>query len=484
MGAYFRFEERAVERKLAAEATRGVVKPAATATLGAVASTGPVTDRRTLIPILGLREYWYPALAARRVPRKRPLYWRMLGDEIAFFRTKDGGIGAVSDICPHRGASLSQGICVFKGTVSCPYHGATFDETGACKAFLGEGPGSHIADKLHVKSYPTRVLRGWVFIWMGEEAPAPIEEDVPPEFFDTDKTMLFTTYTYWPTNWILAIENQNDSHNGQWAHRNSMMNLTSNRGRSPTPIGPRTKLIADRSLIPLMQNQNYYKDENGKEQFSLYYPSLDGYWPRNWRKVIWAILKPWYKYVIYNSWRMDEKRLLTANEEWCGKLGANAWHLPCQVRVNHGIGMFNRFAVPVSENISRVVYFYMRSRPSSALLRGIKSLWWHGYYKWWMCYNFSGQDARIAAPCRYWTPENLSATDSHLIMLRKLVTERSRDAKLSQRRGEGRRAAALADDEILMEQKKQGVGEGSLEEAAAVAQEAPVWDFLRKGFKS
>ena len=43
------------------------------------------------------------------------------------FRTKDGGVGAMSDVCPHRGASMSKGVCVFKGTVSCPYHGATFD---------------------------------------------------------------------------------------------------------------------------------------------------------------------------------------------------------------------------------------------------------------------------------------------------------------------------------------------------------------------
>lgn len=62
-------------------------------------------------PPLDLREYWYPALPARRVPRNKPLYWRMLGDELALFHTRDCSIGAVSDVCPHRGASMSRGYC-------------------------------------------------------------------------------------------------------------------------------------------------------------------------------------------------------------------------------------------------------------------------------------------------------------------------------------------------------------------------------------
>jgi phenylpropionate dioxygenase-like ring-hydroxylating dioxygenase large terminal subunit len=484
MGAYFRFEERAVERKLRAEATSGVIKPVPEEALGLEQSGERVTDRRTLIPVLGLREYWYPAIPAKQIPQRKPLYWRMLGEEICFFRGEDGEIGAISDVCPHRGASLSQGICVFKGTVSCPYHGATFDAAGTCKAFLGEGPDSKMAGKMPVKAYPTKVLRGWVFIWMGAEQPSAIEEDVPPELFDSKTTVMFSTYTYWPTNWILAIENQNDSHNAQWAHRNAMMNLTSNRGRSPTPIGPRSKLVNDRALVPMMANQNYYKDAAGKEMFSLHYPTLGGNWPRNWRKIPWAILKPLYKYVIYNKWRMAKKNLLTSEtEEWCPSMGGSAWHLPCQVRVNHGIGYFNRFAVPVSANLSRVVYLYMRKRPRFWPIELVQKAWWHGYYKWWMCFNFSGQDARIAAPCRYWTPENLSATDSHLIMLRKLITERSRDAVIARQRGAERQPAMLKDDQLLQDLKRQGLGEASLEEAANVGEAAPVWDFLQKGFK-
>jgi 3-phenylpropionate/trans-cinnamate dioxygenase ferredoxin component len=39
-----------------------------------------------------------------------------------------GAFYAIEDVCPHRGAALSEGVC--EGTeVICPWHGASFDLT-------------------------------------------------------------------------------------------------------------------------------------------------------------------------------------------------------------------------------------------------------------------------------------------------------------------------------------------------------------------
>src|SRR6266545_1200973 len=73
-------------------------------------------DLRPLIPKLGLREYWYPALGARRVSRKRPRRVAMLGEDLCFFRDEAGEVVALSDYCPHRGARLSEGNCHYAGT--------------------------------------------------------------------------------------------------------------------------------------------------------------------------------------------------------------------------------------------------------------------------------------------------------------------------------------------------------------------------------
>jgi len=58
-------------------------------------------------PKLGFREYWYPAVEARRV-RGKPVHLTMLGDELVLFRDKTGAVVALSDWCPHAApASLS-----------------------------------------------------------------------------------------------------------------------------------------------------------------------------------------------------------------------------------------------------------------------------------------------------------------------------------------------------------------------------------------
>lgn len=481
MGAYFRFYERGIEKKLKEQASKGIA-PSPVVRFGiAPAEDGSVTDRRQLIPPLGLREYWYPALAATRVPGKRPIYWRMLGEEIAFFRGADGEISAVSDICPHRGASMSDGFCFYKGTISCPYHGATFDGSGECKAFLPEGPDSKMVGNLHIKSYPTKVLRGYVFVWMGEGEPVDIEEDVPPEFFGekADETHLFHTYTYWHCTWMVAIENQNDSHNGFYAHRNSLLQLAAKRGRARTPVGPRSRLLDDKALIPMMKNQNYYVDEKtGKEPYQLFYPGVNGYWPLGqWRRWVWAICKPMTK-LVTNKWRTQYR---SGSEEWADVAGS-LWHLPSMVRVNFGVFAFTRVAVPVTENLSRIIYFHHRPKMRMAIGRFIQKVWFYGYFNYWLHYNFSGQDGAVASPCRYWTDETLSSTDSHLVMLRKLVTERSRDAKLAAQKqtlADIAQPVGISEVKFFQRQATFGVaGETSLEEASAHTERATARSIL------
>src|SRR5688500_16089190 len=96
-------------------------------------------DIRHLVPKLGLREYWYPLCGVNRVPAKKALRIRMLGEDVCVFR---GGnqVFALTDICPHRGARLSEGDCHFDGTIACPYHGWVFDGEGKNVAVLSEGP--------------------------------------------------------------------------------------------------------------------------------------------------------------------------------------------------------------------------------------------------------------------------------------------------------------------------------------------------------
>jgi nitrite reductase (NADH) small subunit len=55
-----------------------------------------------------------PALGARTLPVQG-------GQEIAIFRTANGGVHALLNACPHKQGPLSQGI-VHDTTVTCPLH--------------------------------------------------------------------------------------------------------------------------------------------------------------------------------------------------------------------------------------------------------------------------------------------------------------------------------------------------------------------------
>ena len=83
-------------------------------------------------PRMGFREYWYPAIKARKVGARKPVRLKMLGEDLVLFRGKDRQVVALTDWCPHRGARLSNGLCDFPGTITCPYHGYVFDDAGQC----------------------------------------------------------------------------------------------------------------------------------------------------------------------------------------------------------------------------------------------------------------------------------------------------------------------------------------------------------------
>ena len=163
------------------------------------------SDVRKLAPATGLLEYWYPAIEDRKVGNK-PVGLKICNELLVFFRGKDKQVKALHNVCPHRGGSLMHGDCHFEGTISCPYHGWTYDGDGNVLAVLPEGPDSQVPGKVRQRTYPTRTLRGMVFVWMGEDEPAPIEEDVPPEFF-TDEGQMLYAWEVWPVNWRVAVEN-------------------------------------------------------------------------------------------------------------------------------------------------------------------------------------------------------------------------------------------------------------------------------------
>lgn len=384
---------------------------------------------RDQIPVLGLTEYWYPIIAERKVPSHKGVRRTVLGRELVFFRGSTGDVVALTNWCPHRNASLAQGQCLFRGTITCPYHGLTLDEKGEAKAFLGEGARSRYIGRRgsNARSYPTRTLKGLVFVWMGDGKPAPIEEDVPPEFFD-DKALVMYSEQMWRANWRPALENLQDSH-AFFVHRNSLevlsqdpsgLNLLLHMG----PERPPTKIVNGRALVfentrffDFQDSQQSRKSTVERAEFQESYPGLNNAkFPRTKFRLHLARVMGFVRQHL----RADHDWLVN-DEEWA--LGV---HLPTTFRFDYQTHVYSRAVTPKNADESWVFY-YNTSYPRTRLARLYRRINYLVYYNWKQHHNFSGQDKRVVEQVSYNEPqEKFSSSDAFPLAYRLLVTENSR----------------------------------------------------------
>ena len=392
-------------------------------------------DLRSKIPPLGHREYWYPALPDKDVKWNKPQTLRMLGQDLVLFRGKDGGVKALLDACPHRGAYLSLGNCFYNGFITCPYHGATFDGEGNCVAMLTEGPDSKLVGEMKAWAFPTVTLKGIVFVWMGEGSPVDPREDIPPELFDEPYTLVRWSCQVFPCNWITVLENTNDAHNAFYVHRNVVSVLKNPLGGRPrTPLGYRTRIVGGKTANynqgsgGIAPTERFYYDEEGHIPYQMYYPSIDGVWPKHRYRQVWT----WF-YVKWNAKRRRNRanpnaggtrRNMSGNDDWQGT------RLPgISAKGTGGNAKFrsHRWTVPIERDMTRIVYVNIeRYLEKPALFtRFVRGLSWpvrnydHNF-------NFRWADVDAERTCRYDIPEYLSATDSTVVVIRKVLAEYAR----------------------------------------------------------
>jgi nitrite reductase (NADH) small subunit len=84
----------------------------------------------------------------------RRLCLRHEGRPIAVFRTRDDGVFALIDACPHRQGPLSEGI-ISGDRVTCPLHNWVIDLKTAAAVAPDEG---------HTKTLPVRIVAGEIHV--------------------------------------------------------------------------------------------------------------------------------------------------------------------------------------------------------------------------------------------------------------------------------------------------------------------------------
>lgn len=375
-----------------------------------------------VVPELGYREYWYPAVEQKLIGRQ-PVALTLLGDQIVFFRDQKDEVVALTDTCPHRGAFFSGGVGQgvgnheFKGFITCPYHGYTFDGAGQCVAALTDGPESKLAPKLTARKYPTQTQRGVTYIWMGVTEPVPLEEDLPEEFFDPDVEVM-TYVKNWPMNWSLTMENSRDSHNSK-IHRGGIRRLITGQIFNRLPAFWEGTEITEEGdnyicIAPKIRSNNGQTMEQG------YFPLLGKNWPQH----------TWWRF-------RSARRVNPINEQknaFNNKRPGGLYRLPAIACPSaRGNSQHLRYFTPIDANNTRMFTFAMKKVRNRPLLKW----WWKFFYHTFYVYFNAPQTTnekedfpiQAVGALDPHSDQKLGATDAAIIFWRRRMPWKSRDAQ-------------------------------------------------------
>lgn len=177
---------------------------------------------------LGLLNYWYPVCFVADLADRRPKPVQIMGKRLLLRRVGER-IFAIQDRCAHRRVTLSHreraGVgkieCHTSDTVTCWYHGFTYSfVTGRLVSNIS-WPSCPLVGELMIPTFPVREAQGLVYVWMGEDAPGPLENDVAPGFLDEDLVIAGRMRVV-PANWRWGVENGFDSTH-VYLHRDSIL---------------------------------------------------------------------------------------------------------------------------------------------------------------------------------------------------------------------------------------------------------------------
>lgn len=176
-----------------------------------------------------LRRYWHPIAAATELDAEPVLAVRLLGENLALYRSEAGQLGLMAERCPHRGASLAYGIPEENG-LRCPYHGWLFSPEGRCLEMPAEPSSSTFHHRIRIPAYPAQELGGLIWAYLGPQ-PAPL---LPRYDFlvrkDIDREIGVTRL---PCNWLQVMENSLDPVHTEYLHGIYTNYVLGRRGKPP-----------------------------------------------------------------------------------------------------------------------------------------------------------------------------------------------------------------------------------------------------------
>jgi len=163
----------------------------------------------------GLLNYWYPVLPSWAV-HGAPVGITRLSQNIVVWRDRDGGVHALEDRCPHRGARLALGWNL-GDRIACWYHGVQVDGGGTV-VDVPAVTDCPMKGQQKVRSYPATERQGAIFLYFGDEAHSePCDLELPEQLSSEKYSSLLCT-AHWRCNYRYAIDNVMDPMHGAYLH--------------------------------------------------------------------------------------------------------------------------------------------------------------------------------------------------------------------------------------------------------------------------
>ena len=189
----------------------------------------------TLLPggsdptVFDVKEAWYPIYYVKDLDKNKLTQFTLLATDLVIWWDKSANTWQVfEDKCPHRLAPLSEGRVNESGLLECPYHGWAFAGDGKCEVIPQQQPAgqAHTSSRACVRSYPTAIAQGLLFVYPGIEenatkTPVPIVE---PMDEDPDTWVCLNIFRDLPYDALTLLENVIDASHIPYTHHKTVGN--------------------------------------------------------------------------------------------------------------------------------------------------------------------------------------------------------------------------------------------------------------------
>lgn len=177
-------------------------------------------------------EAWYPIHYINDLDKSKLTRFTILNKDIVIWWDKQTSSWRVfEDKCPHRLVPLSEGRIDEDGLLECPYHGWAFSGNGNCERIpqQPEGTKAETSQRACVKSFPTSVKQGLLFVFPGKpENAEKIEVPIIEAIEETpDEWVVLNTFRDLPYDALTLLENVIDSSHIPFTHHATVGNRDS-----------------------------------------------------------------------------------------------------------------------------------------------------------------------------------------------------------------------------------------------------------------